>query len=110
MQKVPSFFLSARGYQLDARHTSAGIDQLRALVEPLGMHVTAVRMSMVLHLKSAVTALPNGRIIGHLPSLDSDHPFHDLVATPENEVNGAHLVMSNACVFIVLHGLNGRVH
>ena len=84
--------LSARGYKLAVLHTSAGIDQLRTLVEPLGMHVTAVRMSKVLHLKSAVTALPDGRIIGHLPSLDSDHPFLDLVATPDNEVNGAHVV------------------
>jgi hypothetical protein len=92
MQKARLPFLSSRGLQLGLCHTAAGIDQLRAIVEPLGMRVTAVRMSKALHLKSAATALPDGKIIGHLPSLDSDHPFHDLVPTFEHEVNGAHVV------------------
>ncbi len=71
---------------------SSGISQLRAIVEPKGMRLTVVRMSKVLHLKSAVTALPDGNIIGHLPSLDVDHPFHDILPTPGDEINGAHVV------------------
>jgi dimethylargininase len=56
------------------------------------MSLTVVRMSKVLHLKSAVTALPDGNIIGHLPSLDTDHPFRDILPTPGDEINGAHVV------------------
>jgi hypothetical protein len=56
------------------------------------MSLTVVRLSKVLHLKSAVTALPDGTIIGHLPSLDAHHPFHDILPTPDDEVNGAHAV------------------
>jgi hypothetical protein len=70
----------------------AGIGQLRAIIEPMGMRLTVVPTSKVLHLKSAVTALPDGKIIGHLPFLDADHPFHDVLPTPGDESNGAHVV------------------
>jgi dimethylargininase len=73
-------------------HAFAGIGQLRKIIEPLGYTVSVVCMNKALHLKSAVTALPDGTIIGHLPSLDVDHPFLEIVPTPGDEVNGAHVV------------------
>jgi hypothetical protein len=58
----------------------------------LGFALTVVPTSKVLHLKSAATALPDGKIIAHLPSLDDDHPFRDVLPTPDHEINGAHVV------------------
>ena len=71
------------------------------------MSLTVVRLSKVLHLKSAVTALPDGTIIGHLPSLDTHHPFHDILPTPDDEVNGAHAVSPDV-VFAVFAGARSR--
>jgi dimethylargininase len=45
------------------RTNSAGIRQLRALLAPLGRTVIAVPLGNVLHLKSAVTALPDGTFL-----------------------------------------------
>ncbi|MFE5188990.1 dimethylarginine dimethylaminohydrolase family protein [Streptomyces sp. NPDC056628] len=49
------------------RTNAAGVQQLRAAFEPLGARVIAVPVSKVLHLKSAITALPDGTILGHEP-------------------------------------------
>ena len=49
---------------LGGRTNPAGIEQLTALVEPAGRRVVTVPLSKVLHLKSAVTALPDGTIVG----------------------------------------------
>ena len=46
------------------RTDGAGIRQLRAIVEPLGRTVVPVPLGAVLHLKSAVTALPDGSVVG----------------------------------------------
>jgi dimethylargininase len=45
------------------RTNAAGIRQLRALLAPLGRTVIAVPLTRVLHLKSAVTALPDGTFL-----------------------------------------------
>ena len=45
------------------RTNAAGIRQLRALLAPLGRTVIAVPLRNVLHLKSAVTALPDGTFL-----------------------------------------------
>jgi dimethylargininase len=45
------------------RTNGAGIRQLRTLLAPLGRTVIAVPLSNVLHLKSAVTALPDGTFL-----------------------------------------------
>lgn len=76
-----------------SRSNSEGISQLRAVIEPLGFALTVVPTSKVLHLKSAATALPDGQIIAHLPSLDDDHPFRDVLPAPGHEINGAHVVL-----------------
>ena len=50
------------------RTNAEGIRQLRAILEPLGATVSPSRCTKVLHLKSAVTALPDGSVIGYLPA------------------------------------------
>lgn len=52
------------------RTNAEGIRQLRAILEPLGANVIAVTLTKVLHLKSAVMALPDGTIVGHPPLVD----------------------------------------
>ncbi|MQA03791.1 MAG: N(G),N(G)-dimethylarginine dimethylaminohydrolase [Streptosporangiales bacterium] len=46
------------------RTNGAGIAQLRAIVAPLGRRVVPVPLGQVLHLKSAVTALPDDSVVG----------------------------------------------
>ena len=48
-------------------------------------------MTKALHLKSAVTALPDGTIIGHEPVVDDPDIFPSFVAVPEEP--GAHVVI-----------------
>ncbi|MEU6524277.1 dimethylargininase [Streptomyces sp. NPDC046924] len=73
------------------RTDASGIRQLRATFEPLGARVVAVPVSKVLHLKSAVTALPDGTVVGHLPNLDAPSLFPRLLPVPEE--SGAHVVL-----------------
>mgnify|MGYP001946541360 CR=1 FL=1 len=50
------------------RTNAEGAAQLEGLLEPLGRRVQRVRVGAALHLKSAVTALPDGSLVG-LPEL-----------------------------------------
>jgi dimethylargininase len=72
------------------RTNALGISQLRAILGPLGARVVAVPISKVLHLKSAVTALPDGTVIGYLPLVDDPSVFGRFVPVPEE--SGAHVV------------------
>jgi dimethylargininase len=72
------------------RTNAAGIRQLRELLAPLGATVIAVPLTKVLHLKSAVTALPDGTIIGYPPLVDDPSFFPHFLAVPEE--SGAHVV------------------
>ena len=65
------------------RTNSEGIRQLRMIVAPLGYKVVAVPVSMALHLKSSVTALPDGTIIGYPPVVDNVAVFDRFLAVPE---------------------------
>jgi dimethylargininase len=62
----------------------------RQLERAAGVPVVVVPLSKVLHLKSAVTALPDGAVIGFPAALDDPAAFDDLVAAPEEA--GAHVV------------------
>ena len=73
------------------RTNAAGISHLRSTFEPLGARVVAVPISKVLHLKSAVTALPDGSIIGYPPLVDDPGAFPRFV--PVQEESGAHVVL-----------------
>ncbi len=71
------------------RTNADGIRQLRAHVEPLGRTVVPVRLLDVLHLKSAVTALPDGTLLA-LPELMEPGVF--ATTRPVEEEGGAHVV------------------
>lgn len=73
------------------RTNQAGIDQLAALVGPLGATVRPVDVTRALHLKSAVTALPDGTVIGWEPVVDEPAVFDRFLAVPEEP--GAHVVV-----------------
>ena len=87
MLKVGSTVYVGRG----GRTNPDGIRQLRSILEPLGVTVVAVPISKVLHLKSAVTALPDGSIIGYAPLVDDTAIFPRFVSVPEE--SGAHVVL-----------------
>ncbi|MFC7219369.1 dimethylargininase [Streptomyces polyrhachis] len=72
------------------RTNGAGVAQLRSAFEPLGARVVAVPVTKVLHLKSAVTALPDGTVIGHPPLVDDSSLFPRFLPVPEE--SGAHVV------------------
>ncbi|WP_413759743.1 dimethylargininase [Streptomyces sp. MMBL 11-3] len=76
---------------LGGRTNGAGIQQLRATFEPLGAKVVAVPVGKVLHLKSAVTALPDGTVVGHEPLVDTPSLFPRFLAVPEEA--GSHVVL-----------------
>ncbi len=75
------------------RTNREGIAQLAAAFEPLGATVVTVPLSKVLHLKSAVTALPDGTIIGWPAAVDDVSLFPTFVAVPEE--SGSHVVLLN---------------
>ncbi|MEW1924806.1 N(G),N(G)-dimethylarginine dimethylaminohydrolase [Streptomyces sp. NPDC088360] len=83
--------LEGRGRETGGRTNAAGVRQLRAVFEPLGARVVAVPVSRVLHLKSAVTALPDGTVIGHPPLVDTPSLFPRFLPVPEE--SGAHVVL-----------------
>lgn len=72
------------------RTDAAGIGAFRAIAEPLGYTVIAVPTSKVLHLKSAVTALPDGTIIGFQPLVDNPGFWPHFRPMPEEA--GSHVV------------------
>ncbi|NPD04259.1 N(G),N(G)-dimethylarginine dimethylaminohydrolase [Nocardioides sp. zg-1308] len=76
---------------LGGRTNQAGVDQLAALLSELGATVTGVPVTKVLHLKSAVTALPDGTVIGHEPLVDDPGAWPRFLAVPEEQ--GAHVVL-----------------
>jgi dimethylargininase len=71
------------------RTNGEGIRQLRALLAPLGRTVVAVPLRSVLHLKSAVTALPDGTFLV-LPELVPASLFP--AVRPVTEEAGCHVV------------------
>ena len=76
---------------LGGRTNQAGLNQLRAHLEPLGANVVGVPVTKVLHLKSAVTALPDGTVIGYDPLVDDPAAFPAYLSVPEEP--GAHVVL-----------------
>jgi dimethylargininase len=73
------------------RTNGEGIRQLRAVLAPRGATVVAVPLTKVLHLKSAVTALPDGTVVGYEPLVDHPSLFPTFLPVPEE--SGAHVVL-----------------
>lgn len=76
---------------LGGRTNASGIEQLSALLRPLGAQVIGVPVSRALHLKSAVTALPNGTVVGYGPLVDDPAVWKSFLPVPEEA--GAHVVL-----------------
>jgi dimethylargininase len=65
------------------RTNDDGIAQLRDLLAPRGWNVVAVPVTKVLHLKSGVTALPDGTVIGYAPLVDDPLVYPEFEPVPE---------------------------
>jgi len=76
---------------MGGRTNRSGLDQLTAYLEPHGAHVVPVPVSKVLHLKSAVTALPDGTVVGYEPLVDDPQVWESFLAVPEE--SGSHVVL-----------------
>lgn len=78
---------------LSARTNAAGICQFGEFARLQGFNTISVPISKVLHLKSALTALPTGQLIGWLDGLDaaSMSLLPSVLAMPEEQ--GAHVVV-----------------
>lgn len=70
---------------------AAAIAQLDGILAPRGYTVTTVPLTKALHLKSAITALPDGTVIGYEPVVDDPDLFPSFLAVPEEP--GAHVVI-----------------
>ncbi|ASD23060.1 N(G),N(G)-dimethylarginine dimethylaminohydrolase [Cryobacterium sp. LW097] len=83
------------------RTNAEGAAQLATIVEPLGYTVVPVPVTRALHLKTAITALPDGTIIGYPPLVDDPGLFERFVPVPEAEgtavvVLDAHTLLMSA--------------
>lgn len=67
------------------RTDDEGVRSLRRVLTPLGATVVAVPVTTVLHLKTAVTALPDGTVIGYEPFVDEPRLFGRFCPVPEPE-------------------------
>jgi len=76
---------------LGGRTNASGVEQLAALLAPVGATVVGVPVSRVLHLKSAVTALPDGTVVGFEPLVDDPTVWDAFLPVPEEP--GAHVVL-----------------
>ncbi len=85
-----------------SRTNAEGIRQLRALLTPHGYAVVGVPVTKALHLKSTLTALPDGTIIGDPSLIDEPDLFPRFLPVPEPEgvavveLSGESLLMSSS--------------
>jgi dimethylargininase len=84
---------------LSARTNASGAEQLAELFRPLGTRVVAVAVSRVLHLKSSVTGLPDGTIVGFEPLVDDPTVWTSFLPVPEEA--GAHVVVLDASTVLM---------
>jgi dimethylargininase len=76
---------------LSGTTSAAAVDQLARILAPRGYTVTGIPLTKALHLKSAVTALPDGTLIGYEPVVDDPSAFPSFLGVPEEP--GAHVVI-----------------
>jgi dimethylargininase len=79
---------------LGGRTNPSGVEQLAALLGTMGTRVVGVPVSKVLHLKSAVTALPDRTVIGFEPLVDDPTVWEAFLPVPEEP--GAHVLVLDA--------------
>jgi dimethylargininase len=73
------------------RTNARGVADLATILAPEDWIVRPVPVHCVLHLKSAVTALPDGTVIGHPALVDDASRYPRFLAVPEPA--GAHVVV-----------------
>ena len=73
------------------RSNAEGLRQLREHLAAEGAETIGVPLTKVLHLKSAVTMLPDGTVIGYEPLVDDPTLWDSFLAVPEE--SGAHVVL-----------------
>jgi dimethylargininase len=86
---------------LSSRTNAAGVEALRAVAGPFGYDVRAVPVGRCLHLKSAVTALPDGRLLANPDWLEPRAlAGFEIVSVPDEEpdASNALLVGSRVCL------------
>lgn len=66
-----------------SRTNAEGVAQLREALQPRGWTVREVPVTKVLHLKSGVTALPDGTVVGFEELVDDPSLFPGFCAIPE---------------------------
>jgi dimethylargininase len=81
------------------RTNAEGIRQLRRHAATRGRTVVAVHLHRVLHLKSAVTALPDGTFIASDASLFDAAPFPTMRQVPEE--GGSHVILMGGATIIM---------
>ena len=84
---------------LGGRTNSAGVSQLAALLSPMGASVVGVPLTKALHLKSAVTALPDGTVVGWSPVVDDPTVWPSFISVPEEP--GSHVVLLDASTVLM---------
>ncbi|WP_116247081.1 dimethylargininase [Nocardiopsis sp. FIRDI 009] len=89
------------------RTDTEGADQLARLLKPLGREVRRVGLGAALHLKSAVTALPDGSLIG-LPDLVDTSALPPVRRAPEEP--GAHVLPLGGRDVLVSAAAPGTIH
>lgn len=82
-----------------SRTNAEGIAQLRTLLETRGWVVREIPVGKVLHLKSGVTALPDGTVIGFEPLVDDPGLFPRFAGVPE-EHGTAVVVLDDSTVLM----------
>ena len=87
---------------LGGRTNAEGIRQFTSILTRLGAMVVPVPITKVLHLKSAVTALPDGTIIGYPPHADDQEIFERFLAVPEE--SGSHVVILDDSTLLISTG------
>ncbi len=88
---------------LSQRTNAAGVDALRGILAPFGYAVTGVPVLRCLHLKSACSALPDGRLLVNANLVGASALHREVVAVPKAEplagdvlVIGERIIVSDA--------------
>lgn len=81
------------------RTNAEGINELRAVVKPYGYSVTAIPVRECLHLKTACSALPDGRFLVNSKWIDaSPLPAGSTVEVPEDEPWAADVLVIDSTI------------
>lgn len=87
---------------IGGRTTRAGTEALAHHLAAVGRTVVSVPISKTLHLKSQVTALPDGTVVGHRPLVDDPDFWPGFLDVPEPE--GAHMISLGEATVLMADG------